>query len=169
MGHWKMASEGLPVSWGLCSLPSPSPPSNLNRGRASSFMAHDAQRKEINPREGDSFPTHTHTKCASEALFARLRLRGLTPKDSQELPQQMNPRFLLGKSFSWRWGRGWNTAHPLMSLLLLLQPVYKELFIYNSMFTSKYSREFLPHLPASKTLNNWFEKKHTAYLLHEGW
>ena len=151
MGHWKVACRGFPVSCRPPRLPSPSPPCSFNRDRASSFMAHEAQRKEMRPVEGGSFLTHTHMKCASDSHFTRL-------SGSQELSQQVNPRLPLGKSFSWRWGKDWNRAHPLMSLRLLLWPIYKDLFIYNLMFTSKHSREFVPHLPASKTLNNWFEK-----------
>lgn len=163
VGHRTVTCWGFPVSWNPPNLPSSPTPCSLNRDRASSFMAHDAQRKEMRLGEGGSFITHTHTLSVPQTTSS------LYSVDSQELSEQVNPRLPLGKSFSWRWGRDWKRAHPLMSLHSLLWPIYKELFIYNLMFTSKCSREFLPHLPASRTLNNWFEKQLTAYLLHEGW
>lgn len=72
MGHRKVDCRGLPVNWRPPSPPLPSPPCSLNKGRASSFVAHDAQRKEMRPGDGGSFLMRTHMKCASENLLTRL-------------------------------------------------------------------------------------------------
>lgn len=90
------------------------------------LLSLDSETGALPARIPKNFPSRWNHTDAQEVIFLKFR-QGLESSPSSYIP-----------------------APPL------LQPIYKELFIYDLLFTSIYSREISFHLLPSKTLNNWF-------------
>lgn len=129
-GLGREAWTGLPASQRppspLCppALSPLSPLCNRSRGSMSSLLADNAEGGAW-PGEEDSFPmrTHTHT-CTHTCTHTRwirepfhlTQRQGHYPQGFPSAFPAGELRLMLGKKFSWGLGRGWNLAHPLMSL-----------------------------------------------------